>query len=356
MIISIIVFILIIGLLVLVHETGHFIVARIFGITVEEFAIGFPPRLFTFKKKGTLYSINLIPLGGYVKLLGESGESKDHRAFVNKPAGKRLLVIVAGVIMNILLAIVLFSIGYQIGMTPMQLDPKTLGGDHKPIIIVANVVADSPAKIAGLESGDKILEINSNDNSEKNNISSVSQVQETTKKYKGSKVEIVIERDRTTKIIVASLDNSSTPLGVALVETATVKLGFLASIKAAFSETARAAGLIFVFVIKNFIVHGEVAKEIAGPVGIYSLTSQAIKLGFSFIIQLTAILSVNLAVLNILPFPALDGGRGLFILLEGIFKKKVIRDQVEATIHTIGFILLILALLALTVKDIIKLQ
>lgn len=353
------IFILILGVLIFVHELGHFITAKLAGVKVEEFAFGFPPRIFSIRHKETRYSINLFPLGGYVKLLGEDGTSKDHRAFVNKPVIARLLVIVAGVVMNLVLAIVILTIGFMIGMTPLQVDPASLSGEKQPIIFITHTVENSTAQKAGLQSGDRIISIKSLETGKIESIDSVKEVQQLTKQFSNTQIEIKVLRQQKEVLLSGKLGSGEAPLGVGLVETSTVKLGLIESFKTAVIETYKAVIAIFVFLgvtLKTIFASGKVAQEISGPVGIYSLTAQAVKMGFVFILQLTAILSINLAVLNFIPFPALDGGRALFIALEGIFKKKVIREQAEAMIHTVGFILLILLLLAITVRDIVRLQ
>lgn len=354
-----VVFILVLGVLILIHELGHFFVAKLAGIKVEEFAFGFPPRLFSIKRGETHYSINLIPIGGYVKLLGEDGSSKDHRAFINKPVWQRLFVIISGVIMNLILAVVLLTIGFLVGMTPIQVDPATLTGEKTALVIVTNAIEGYPAFQSGMEAGDVITKITQLDPKKEIIIKSVEDVQNTTKLFAGKEVKVDFKRNKQEKNVSVELRADETPLGVGLVETASVKLGFLGAVKTAIVETYSCTIAIVKFIgntIGQLVSGQKVSEEISGPVGIYSLTAQAVKLGLVFLLQLTAILSINLAVLNIMPFPALDGGRALFIALEGIFRRKVVREQIESTIHTIGFILLLLLLLAITVKDIIRLN
>src|SRR3990167_5419146 len=154
---AVLIFIIILAVLIFVHELGHFLAARATGIQVEEFAIGFPPKIISYLKNGTRYCINLFPLGGYVKLLGEMGESRDHNAFVNKPVGSRLLVVVAGVLMNVILAVILLTIGFMIGMVPMQLNPADLGGEQTPQVYAVEVIAGSAPAKAGVRQGDQIV-------------------------------------------------------------------------------------------------------------------------------------------------------------------------------------------------------
>lgn len=350
---TILIFIIVLGVLILFHELGHFIVAQLVGIKVEEFAFGFPPRLLSFKRRGTHYSINLIPLGGYVKLLGEQGESTSHKAFVNKSVTQRLLVIVAGVVMNVILAIILLTIGYRLGMTPLQLNPTALGGQQSAYILIAGTIDKSPAQIAGLAPGDQITSVNNQI------ITSVTVLQDLTKQAAGKAIDITIKRNRQDIKYTLTLGKGDVPLGVELVEATKVKLGFKAALVAATKETWLGIEAIAMFVLnlfKNIFVISKVSESVSGPVGIYSLTAQATKLGLTFVLQLTALLSLNLAVLNIVPFPALDGGRALFIALEGIFRRKLVRENVENIIHTIGFVILIALILAITIRDIIRLH
>lgn len=350
---TIIIFIIILAVLILIHEFGHFIVARLVGIEVEEFAIGFPPRLVSKKIKGTTYSINLIPLGGYVKLLGENGGSTSHRAFINKPVIPRLAVIVAGVTMNIILAIIIFTIGYMIGMAPLQLDAHSLGGAQSTTVFVAGTLNNSPAQRAGLASGDSIFSL------DMEVMGSVAAIQAFTKKHQGETIDITIVRGGVKTDKTITLATGDAPLGIQLVESTNIKLPFIKALSAGLQETWLGITTIVVFVVnlvKNIFVSGTVAQEVSGPVGIYTLTAQATKLGFTYLLSLVALLSINLAVLNIVPFPALDGGRALFIALEGVLRRKVVREQVEAIIHTVGFVLLIILILAITARDIVRLQ
>lgn len=348
-----IIFILILAVLILVHELGHFWAARIADVQVEEFAIGFPPKIVSYVKNGTRYCINLFPLGGYVKLLGEMGESKDHNAFVNKPVGNRLLVVVAGVLMNVILAIILLTSGFIIGMAPLQLDPQDLGGTQKPQIYTIGIVENSAAKKAGISQGDQIIGF------EGGGIKSVEEVQEYTRSHSGQKIAIDIIRENNKLTFPVQLGRGESPLGIYLTQVSIVKLPLGGAVVAAFKETWLGVKAVFDFIgtlFRDIFSSGKITEGVTGPVGIYNITQQAAKLGLSFVIQLMAVISLNLAVINIIPFPGLDGGRGVFILLEAIFKRKVVRDQIEQVIHVVGFALLLLLILAITARDITKLH
>lgn len=374
MLISILVFIAILGLLIFVHEFGHFIVAKLIGVQVEEFAFGFPPRVIKWKKGETLYSINLIPLGGYVRLAGEFGEEmlgwkqnsklktqnekfleENHKTFFAKSVPARLAVIVAGVVMNWVTAVLLITIGFSVGMAPIVSDPDTLGGIAEPIIIAADVQANSAAERAGIDIGDQLI---AGDDEIFSNILSL---QTFTRAHRGEMVKLTVkqlENGQTVTKTVSLADSDTAPLGVSLFETAIVQLpvhtALVAGVRESYLVTTQTLAVLGHTVAQLF--QGRVSEEIGGPVLIYSATAQAIKFGFGAVMALAAVLSVNLALINIMPFPALDGGRALFIVLEGIFRKPIIRQRYEQIIHTVGFAVLILLILAITYRDIVRIR
>lgn len=345
-----IVSILILGFLIFAHEFGHFTVARWFKVKVEEFAFGFPPTLWKKKKGDTTYKINLIPIGGYVKLLGEDEQVKDPRSYSTLRGRKKLLIIIAGVVVNIAIAYVLFAAGYMIGMTPIALSPDSLGGSHSTQVVISEVEAGSPAEAAGLKQGDLI-----------NGFNSLEQFAQFTSDHKGQTVDISIGSGGSIHDVAVTLRSGEdeAPLGVGLGGSGTtVKLGFWASLAAAGREIGAFVVLLVQFIgsiFSSLFGPGKVSdsvKDVAGPVGIFTLTGQAVKLGGSFILQWIAILSLNFGLINILPFPALDGGRAVFIILDGVIRRKLVRDEVEGIIHMIGFIILVLLLIIVTYREI----
>lgn len=349
MFLTAIVFILILGLLIFVHEAGHFLAARAAGIKVEEFAFGFPPRLWSVVRGGTRYALNLLPLGGYVKLLGEDGQSDDPRSFGRQKARVRLAIIVAGVGMNLVLAVVALWIGFMIGMVPVVSDPVTLGGVQAPQVMITYVANGSPAAGASLTPGDILTDFTTPE-----------AVRDFTTRQAGQTIQlhIIHHGDRVTKSVTLASGTDS-PLGIGLVQLTKVKLDPIQALGAATLETGKTVQATFTFLAKFFVrlfTTGQVAEGVSGPVGIFSVTGQAVALGFSYVLQLLAILSVNLALLNILPFPALDGGRALFVGLEGITRRKVVRDEIEATIHAVGFVLLLILVALVTYRDILNLR
>lgn len=348
---TILIFLIILAILVLVHEAGHFWAARRAGVRVDEFGFGFPPRLVSWKKGDTRYSLNLIPLGGFVKIHGEQGEGKgDSDSFASKPAGKRAKIIVAGVLMNFILAMVLMSFGNIIGM-PAAID-EAIGKDAKIQDIkvqLSGVMKNSPAEKAGFQAGDVVI-----------GISSPEDFQALVKENKGKEIEIKIGRGKeilNLKVTPEPAQNGTDGLiGVGLAKTGIVSYPVWRAIIKGITDTIN---LIFVIVqvagelIYQAFLGEPVMDVLAGPVGIYKITSQAAGMGFAYILNLMIFLSIQLGIINILPFPALDGGRLLFLGIEKI-RRKPVSQKIENIIHAIGFSLLMLLMLAVTWRDIIR--
>lgn len=358
MILTIIAFIIVLGLLVIAHEFGHFIMAKKSNVKVLEFAIGFPPKIASFIKGETAYVINAIPIGGYVKMLGELEHSSSPRAFENQKPGKRFSIAVAGVIMNLVLAWIILTIGFSVGMSPIVSDPESIPGKRlSSEVIIAGTEKDSPAEAAGIKSGDILL--SASIGGESFNFSSTSEVTKFTTSHMDQLVNLQLKNDSKTfeKQIKLSTDKEQ-PLGVAMVLKSIIKVVWYKAPYVALRETYEITKLTVTFLGSFFakiFVSGKVSEEVGGPVAIYVYTGLAVKAGIMALLQFIAILSVNLALVNILPFPSLDGGRIVFIILEKLFGKKVIREQIENIIHTVGFVILILLILAITYKDIVKL-
>ena len=352
---TIIVFIAVLGLLVFVHEFGHFIMAKRAGMKVEEFGFGFPPRIFGIRRGATLYSINWIPLGGFVKILGEDGsDTQDPASFGQKSAWRRFAVLIAGVTMNLILAWVLLSIAMGLG-TPTVL----YEGDQLPAsahvkstaIGILDVAPNSPAAIADLRPGDTLAMIGSEP------VASIDDAQQLTLSHAGNPTVFEIRRGDNT------IDKTITPradpppgegsLGIALGAIARVSYpwyelpyrGLIAAANMTWLTLSAFGGLL------SQLFHGHsVADALSGPVGIAVLTGDVVQLGWVYLIQFTAVLSINLAFLNVLPFPALDGGRILFLIIEKIRRRKL-PVNAEQTANAIGFLLLITLMIFVTVKD-----
>ncbi len=348
---SIIIFLAALALLILSHEFGHFIVAKKSGMQVDEFGLGFPPRLFKFKKGETVYSFNLIPLGGFVKIRGEDGAGKeDPRSFSSKSVSVRSAVIVAGVLFNLLAAWFLLSGGFLIGM-PADANSVPAGAAiNKAEVMIIQVQQGTPAKEAGLKAGDKLIDF-----------SSVEAVQEFIAENKGKEIEIKYERNG--KIASVSLVPDINPaagkgsLGIAMDKVVLVSLPFFKALwegaKMTYNLTITVAVSIFYFIVDAFKgVAG--FGQILGPVGIAGVTGSAAKLGFGYLLSFIAMLSVNLAIINMIPFPGLDGGRLVFLAVEKI-KGSPINPKFSNVANGVGLLILFLLMIAITYKDIMRL-
>lgn len=352
---TIIIFVLILGLLVFVHELGHFIAAKKAGAKIEEFGFGFPPRLYGFKKGETIYSINLIPLGGFVKILGEDGENKkDPRSFGAQRFLAKIGILSAGVTMNVLLAMLLLMIAFKIGIPTAIFEGESDQGMRDTKIQIVEISPDSPAAGVGLKVGDQILKAGFED------IETISELQEIINRNKGVETEVLVKASGEEKKFLITPRNdypeNEGPLGVGLVKTGIISYPFFESIWRGFVATfslGLTIILAFTEIIKNLLTGQKVGMDVAGPVGIAVMTNQAAKMGLVYLIQFTALLSVNLAIINFLPLPALDGGRVMLLIVEKI-RRKPLNQKIERTIHTAGFVALILLMIVVTFRDIFK--
>lgn len=359
------IFIAVIGVLVLVHESGHFITAKRAGMKVEEFGFGFPPRLWGIKRGETTYSVNLIPFGGFVKIYGEDGEYRDMpESFASKPIGTRLQVIVAGVAMNFLLAAFLLMLGNYVGIR-VGIDDgadglSAVAQDTK--VQILRVVENSPAQEAGLKVFDEIVgfEYESGYSMSIIAVSRAQEVRDYIAANAGRKIKLVIKRNSQTEVKEIALpekDEGDGLLGIVPARTGLMSYSWYDSIwrgvtDAIFLTGQTAVGYYQLF--STLLLKGQLLADVSGPIGIASVTGQAAAVGFRFLLQFVALISVNLAILNIIPFPALDGGRALMLVIEK-FKGSPVNQKVEAAINSVGFALLILLMVYATVKDIGKL-
>lgn len=346
-------FIIVLAILVLAHEFGHYITARLMGMDVEEFGFGFPPKIFGKKVGKTVYSINLIPLGGFVRIKGEDDpETTGPGTFAEKSLGARALVISAGVIMNLLLASVLFSIGFMIGLPQLTEDLPSYAKVSDSRVQVLEVLPEYPAAEAGLEVGDVILTLDGRPFGEVSDIQAfIDGKGESELRVEIVRGEETFERTLTPRLMEES---GKHVMGVALVESAIVSYPWYIAIGKGFLATAFYVKEIFAAfggLIAGLFVQKGPAVEFSGPVGIAVITGRVAKLGFVYLLQFTALLSVNLAVINILPIPALDGGRLVFLLIERV-RGKGVRPFIEAAIHRMAFMLLLLLIIIITIQDI----
>lgn len=351
---NIIIAILLLGFLVAVHEFGHFIVAKISGMYVTTFSIGMGPKIATFTKGETEYVLSAIPAGGFVSVKGIAGETDeeldydDPRLFQNRPILHRILFTIAGPFMNFVLAIVALMICYlALGVDVVD--------NHSPAVI-AEVTKDLPADQAGLEEGDKILSINGQA------IADWSAVDQFMSDYKGGEVALSYERDGATHDTILKpsyndqLDRYA--LGVTKkVETTHQTLGAGDSFKQSLVVTAGMSTMIFDAVMD--LVTGKTAVNdeeggLSGPVGIVEAIGDSVSQGVWNVVSLLAILSVNFGLLNMLPIPALDGSRFLFLIIEGIRGIPVSADK-EMLVNTVGMLALMALMIYVTYNDIVKL-
>jgi regulator of sigma E protease len=354
---TLLLFLVVLSLLVFVHEAGHFFMAKKMGMKVDEFGFGFPPRLWGIQRGGTTYSINWIPLGGFVKIKGESGEHRgDSDSFASKKIWQRLVVLVAGVVMNLLLACVLLSAGFMVGL-PSIVDEQTPSYAHVSgkQVSVMTVVPGSPAEAAGIASGDTIVLIDGTPYDD------AAAAREHISSSGDTGVDMVVKRQDGTSVMmhVVAQDIASVGvhgIGVGLLTTATVSFSPLYAMYHGAIATAQYTIEVvkaFAGLIRNLVVEQTVSVELSGPVGIAVMTGQAAAMGIVYLVQFAALLSINLAVLNVLPFPALDGGRVLFLVIEK-FRGRPVDEKVEAMVHNLGFALLMILVALVTYRDFVK--
>ncbi|MCY6372511.1 RIP metalloprotease RseP [Clostridium ganghwense] len=321
------------SILVIIHELGHFTLAKFNGVKVEEFSIGMGPKIFGIEGKETLYAFRAIPIGGYVKMLGEDEESLDERAFSNKSPAQKLSIVAAGPIMNFILAIILFA------------GVSSLKGYLIPVI--SEVVPQSPAMQAGLKPGDKILETNNS------NISTWDDFITQVAMSKGAPLKITILRNEEKKsITLIPMKNPKTNgymVGVA--STVVEKPSTFQSIQYGFKQTA--STIKQTILSFGMIFKGKASKDdIGGPVTILRITWAVSKAGLINLVAFSAFISVQLGIFNLLPFPALDGFWIFVSLYQIITRKEVDKDKI-GIINTIGFALLLLLMIIITIKDVL---
>ncbi|MBI2627179.1 MAG: site-2 protease family protein [Parcubacteria group bacterium] len=353
-----IIFIIVLSVLVLVHEFGHFYFAKRAGMRVDEFGFGFPPRLFSWKNKETTYSLNLIPFGGFVKVHGEDGESRnDPKSFTSKTFSQRAKVLVAGVLMNFLLAVVLLSIGGWLGLRIAVEDGAIPVDASDPKIQIVGIAAKSPALEADLRILDSITKLQFRESSVVP--TSAKDIQDFINSNRGQEIILTIQRGKSEFLEKHITPRLNPPpgegaTGISIKKTVVVSYPWYEAIwRGAYGAVIMTENVIYGLgsFFGNLLVHGKVAADVSGPIGIATFTGQASRLGFNYLIQFVSILSINLAVLNIIPFPALDGGRLLFLAIEKI-RRKALDKKVEGLVNAAGFIFLLGLMVLVTIRDI----
>ncbi len=360
---ALLIFIAILVALIWVHELGHFSAAKLFGIRVDEFAIGFPPRLLTVQWGETRYSFNLLLLGGYVSIRGEndSNDNADPRSMASRSRPIQALVIAAGILMNLLFGWLVLSAGYVVG-TPATADSSTFGELQNPVVEIVGVLPGSPADVAGLTASDELSKITSGTASftptpgsrgadtqafiaahqNESLIFEVKQKNET-KTVLVKPKEGIVEGKKVVGIVMDDVGTLQLPIHLALLQG-------LRSAKDLTVQTAQGLGTFFGQLLQG---KGDLSS-VSGPVGIATIGAGAVRDGFAAAAFLTALISINLAIMNLLPIPGLDGGRLLIIIIESIIRRPV-SPKVVTYLSLAGFAFIILLMIAVTYHDITKL-
>jgi len=326
---------LILSLLILVHEWGHFLAAKKAGIQVYEFSIGMGPAIISRVRGETKYSIRLLPIGGYVKMAGmEPGDENNPKGFNKKSIFQRAAVVSAGSLMNFLLAVVLFVFVFTVIGIPSDSN------------VVGEVMPSSPAEEAGIKPGDKILAI------EDKKINNWNDLVEIIHKNPEKRLHMVVQREnlKFTVSIVPYLDKERN-IGLIGIKQSVERQDLLNSIYLGINNALNVIFMIILGFAKMII--GEIPAEVAGPVGIVTIIGDVARFGLANILNFTAVLSLNLGLINLFSIPALDGSRLMFILIEWL-RGKPIDPQKENFIHFIGFAILILIMLIITYQDIVR--
>ncbi|MBL7142106.1 MAG: site-2 protease family protein [Candidatus Pacebacteria bacterium] len=343
--------------LVTLHEFGHFIVAKKFGVKVEEFGIGFPPRIFGKKIGDTIYSLNLLPLGAFVKMPGEIGQVNDPRSFSGQAVWKRALIAFAGVLSFWIVAAILFAIVFNLG-TAVAVDDEA-SGLVNPRVQIASISAGSPAKLAGLQPGDTIKGMAISE--EQLAVGKIREVQEFSNTHLGEEIVLTVERGNEVfdvKVVPrVSPPAGEGPLGVALVRTAMQSFSWYQAPWQGLVATVNMTGAIikgYGQVISNIVQGQSSGVELMGPVGVVHLFTQASQMGTNYFLQFVGIVAIYIAIFNILPIPAVDGGKILFLGIEAI-RRRPISEKVEQNITAVFFSLLLLLMVLVTIKDVARL-
>ncbi|MEK7521601.1 MAG: M50 family metallopeptidase [Patescibacteria group bacterium] len=372
------IFIIVLSILILIHEFGHFIVAKRAGVKVEEFALGFPPKIFSKKIGETIYSVNVLPIGGFVRLFGEDDDpvgfstakapgvrlKLQAQSFFHKPMGVKLGVALAGAGMNLLLGVVIFAILYSIVGIPTS---------TRGYVAVSGVVEGSPAQSAGFQQFDRVLKVEDVD------IKTIEDLKAEVSKNEGKEISILVDRSPVTLLAHMTIVNEDledvtlrvTPqqvegaeratVGIMLADMSVTKTSFYSFPEMVIKSSWAGVRDSFVFsktilfslgdMVRNLVVKREVPEDVSGPVGIAVMVGEVYKFGILPLLSMVGILTLNLAVVNLLPFPGLDGARALFIVLHKATGNKI-APAIEKNIHLVGIVILLTLVALITVRDI----
>jgi len=344
---DILIFIIALSILVLVHEFGHFFAAKITGVRVEEFGLGLPPKIISKKFWGTVWSLNWLPIGGFCKLYGEDPSSliKTKDSFMDKNPWQKGLIVLGGVSMNMVLAIAIFAVVYTVMGIPIETDKVKIIG----------IAKNSPAEMAGLKVDDVIISIN-NIQIKKGN-----ELTEIVNKNRGKKITVGVQGIAPIQLLVRENPPAGEgSLGVVIsnIEMQPIRWWeFYKGIGAGFKEAYFWGKIIFDGVTKMVggLFLGQVPKDVTGPIGMFNATSSIrLNQGFLAVIHFFGVVSVNLAVVNVLPFPALDGGRIIFVIYEMIFRKKA-NAKFETMVNNLGMVILLSMIVLISIGDVRRL-
>lgn len=359
---SVLIFFIVLFILILVHELGHFVAAKKTGMRVDEFGIGFPPKLIGVKHGETVYSLNVLPIGGFVRIFGEdasdSSAQQEDRSFSKKSKWAQAIVLIAGVTMNALFAWLLFVVILMMGV-PTAVEENTASDESR--LIISEILPDTPAAAAQIPIGAEVLSLSAGDqridtlvpSSFSEFISEHADVP-ISLTYRAGGEETTVQLDP--EIGVISSNETQPAIGVALSLVDTIRYPIHTAVYQATITTfssLKAITLGIGALLADAVMLDADLSQVAGPVGIVSLVGDAAEFGFTSLLTFTAVISLNLAVINMLPFPALDGGRLLFVAYEAL-TKRAINPVWAARANMIGFGLLILLMLVVTYNDILR--
>ena len=360
---TLLIFLIVIIVLVVAHELGHFFVAKMFGVKVEEFGLGYPPRakkLFTWK--GTLFTLNWLPFGGFVKIFGEDVDTDNKgkvssNSFAHQKLYKRLLILVAGIVANVLLAIVLYSLAFSVGFLGNSSDFPNARAISPQQIMVTDVLKNTPASTAGIKENDTIssLAVNNVSYVPKDTDDFIQYVQA----HPTDSITINVSRENSPEVFVvtpqANVVDGKPGIGVGIEEIGLLRMPFFQSISFAFMYAmAEFQGIVLslcALISSLFAGSGSVVSQLSGPVGIAKFAGTAYAMGIGSLLSFMALISVNLAVVNLLPFPALDGGRMILELFSTKGHNRI-SSKIVSGINQVGFLILIILMLFITYHDI----
>ena len=359
---TLITFIVVLVLLIVVHEIGHFVAAKAFGMRVLEFGLGYPPKLFGIRRGETEYTVNALPFGGFVKILGEelSATDKDPRSFASKPRWQQAIVLFAGVCMNVLLAWGIF-VFLLLGGIPQSIAESDIPRAKNVALMVSGVVPDSPAYQSALTPGARITAVRG-ETAELTTLTpgAFTAFIDTNQEETITLVTESAEGTQTTSLVpkkgILENERERSALGIALTLSGVIERSFFEAIVDGWVVTVVLLKNIVIgltsFFVQVFTLSANFS-DISGPVGIALAVGDASALGWYALLQLTAIISLNLAIINLIPIPALDGGRLLFVLIESVIRRPI-HPSVAGTANALGFGFLILLMVLVTASDVIK--